>query len=299
MKVRKLNLDFDDKLHPIEITTRQNLLSEIFEGKWVTRYKGRGMEFSEYRNYIYGDDANNIDWKASLRSNNLLVRQFEQDRGVNALFVFDVSDNMLFSSRNDGKMKVEYAAELIVGMARPILNSGNAVGLMMFNNNIVKKVDPNIGLAVEHQIKNLLANPENYGGEFNFGKMMKVLLNLKQRRLVIIIISDFIGLKKGWHKYIEILNEKYDIIGIMIKDHRDRYLPERGQVVVQDPSTDKRIYVDAAKYGKLYHETILKEEINIARLFRVMKCDLLRLETTEDAFSKLVKFFRKRIVVNS
>jgi len=299
MKVSKLNLDFDDKLRPIEITTRQNLLSEIFEGKWVTRYKGQGMEFSEYRNYIYGDDANNIDWKASLRSNNLLVRQFEQDRGVNALFVFDVSDNMLFSSRNDGKMKVEYAAELIVGMARPILNSGNAVGLMMFNNNIVKKVDPNIGLAVEHQIKNLLANPENYGGEFNFGKMMKVLLNLKQRRLVIIIISDFIGLKKGWHKYIEILNEKYDIIGIMVKDHRDRYLPERGQVVVQDPSTDKRIYVDAAKYGKLYHETILKEEINIARLFKVMKCDLLRLETTEDAFSKLVKFFRKRIVVNS
>jgi len=299
MKVSKLNLDFDDKLRPIEITTRQNLLSEIFEGKWVTRYKGQGMEFSEYRNYIYGDDANNIDWRASLRSNNLLVRQFEQDRGVNALFVFDVSDNMLFSSRNDGKMKVEYAAELIVGMARPILNSGNAVGLMMFNNNIVKKVDPNIGLAVEHQIKNLLANPENYGGEFNFGKMMKVLLNLKQRRLVIIIISDFIGLKKGWHKYIEILNEKYDIIGIMVKDHRDRYLPERGQVVVQDPSTDKRIYVDAAKYGKLYHETILKEEINIARLFKVMKCDLLRLETTEDAFSKLVKFFRKRIVVNS
>ncbi len=299
MKVKTLNLDFNNKMQPIELSTRQNLLSEIFEGKWVARYKGRGMEFSEYRNYVYGDDANNIDWRASLRSNNLLVRQFEQDRSVNALFVLDVSDNMLFSSRQDGKMKVEYAAELVMAMSRPILNTGNAAGLIMFNNTIVTKLDPNIGLAVEHRMKSLLTNPENYGGKFNFNKMMKVLLNLKESKLVIIIITDFIGLKKGWAKYIEILNEKYDIIGIMVKDHRDRYLPPRGQVVVQNPSSNKRIFVDSSKYGKLYHQTILDEERNISRLFKAMKCDMLRLETTEDAFSKLVKFFRKRIVVNS
>ncbi len=299
MNVKKLNLEFDNKMQPIELTTRQNLLSEIFEGKWVARYKGQGMEFSEYRNYVYGDDANNIDWRASLRTNQLLVRQFEQDRSVNALFVLDVSDNMLFSSRSDGKMKVEYAAELVMSMARPILNTGNAAGLIMFNNKIVTKLDPNIGLAVEHRMKSLLTNPENYGGEFSFNKMMKVLLNLKESKLVIILVTDFIGLKKGWAKYIEILNEKYDIIGIMVKDHSDRYLPARGQVVVQDPSSNKRIYVDAAGYGKLYHKSILDEERNISRLFHAMRCDLLRLETTEDAFSKLVKFFRKRIVINS
>ncbi len=301
MHPKKLNIQFDDQYLDIELVTKQKLLSEVLEGKWSSHYKGRGMEFSEFRPYVYGDDASTIDWKASLRAGTTLVKVFEQTKNVTALIVFDVSDSMLFSSRKDGKMKAEYSAELISALIRPILRNGDAVGLLMFNEKVVAKVEPNIGALVEKQIKDKLLNPDNYGGHFDFNQAMKyVLSTVKTLKVVIILISDFIGLNEGWYKYIQILSQKYDLIGIMVKDLRDRFLPDvNSQIVFQDPSTNERIYVDVKKYAKLYHQEVLNQEREIEKWFSTSSADFLRLDTREDYYTKLVEFFNKRAILKT
>jgi uncharacterized protein (DUF58 family) len=292
MKPKYLNFEFDNKYKSLEVQTKQDLLAKVLEGRWVSRFKGRGMEFSEFRSYVYGDDASAIDWKASLKSNSTLVRVFEEEKNPKVVFIFDVSDSMLFSSRHDGKMKVEFAAELIVKMANSILKTGVAVGLAMFSDTVVAKVKPNIGVAMEHEIKELLRNVDNYGGNFDFSKAMKYVLSFSSlERYVFILVSDFIGLEKNWEKYIEILNQKFDLIGLMIRDHRDRYLPTTGgQIVLQHSSSNEKLYVDAKQYSELYHEKVLKTESDIEKMFKAAKADLLKIETTEDGFSKVVNF---------
>lgn len=297
MQPIKLEFDFDDESKKAEMAVRQNVLSRILEGQWTARYKGQGMEFSEYRIYVYGDDATTIDWKASLKSGNTLVKEFEEDRSAEAMFLFDVGDSMLFSTRKDGKMKVEYAAELVLFTTKAILRSGHAAGLMMFGDNLKTKINPNIGLAIEKEFKSKFHDKSLYGGKFNFTKAMQILLSLKNQRLVIIIVSDFIGMPEGWYRYIEILNQKYEIIGVMIRDHRDRYLPHEGQIVLKDPSTEETIYVDAVTYAHKYHEQVLKEEKFIEKKFKVSKAGLLKLETGQDAYAGIVKFFRQKKVI--
>ena len=298
MKPKILKFDFNNENKSSVMSVRQNVLSKILEGQWTTSYKGQGMEFSEYRAYVYGDDATTIDWKASLKSGETLAKEFEQERSAEAVFLFDVGDSMLFSSRKDGKMKVEYAGDLILSTAKAILTSGHAVGMIMFGDKLHAKIKPNIGLSVANSFKSTLEEVENYGGKFNFQKAMSLLLNTQYQRLVVIIVSDFINLPKTWYKYIEILNQKYEVIGIMIRDHRDRFLPHGGQIVLQHPSGQEVIYVDAAEYTKKFHEQIMEDEEFIKKKFKVAQAELLRLETTQNGFVKLVKFFNKRIVVN-
>ncbi len=298
MKPKKLNLNFDIKTRPFDIITREELLSEILEGKWSSLYKGKGLEFSGFRAYVYGDDASFIDWKATRRASKTLVRVYTRDRSARVLLVLDVGDSMLFSSRKDGKMKVEYSAELAYRMAKSILKSGDAVGLLMMSDKIKKKFEPNIGPAVIHKIKSELLKPENYGGKFNFLQAMKLLTSAAGEKVVIILLSDFIGLEDNWERYIQILNQKYDFIGVMIKDHRDRYLPlNGGQIVLQDPSSNEKIYVDANQYAKRYHDAVLQEEESIMKKFKAAKAGLLKLETTDDGFLKLVQFFNKRVTL--
>jgi len=300
MKPKQLNLNFDIKGRPFDVMTREQLLSEVLEGRWSSLYKGKGLEFSGFRAYVYGDDASFIDWKATRRAGKTLVRVYTQDRSARVFLVLDVGDSMLFSSRKDGKMKVEYAAELVYKMANSILKSGDAVGLLMLSDKIVARLEPNIGPAVIHKIKNELLKPKNYGGKFDFLQAMKLLISAAGEKVVIILLSDFIGLNHNWEKYVQILNQKYDFIGVMIKDHRDRYLPATGgQIILQDPSSNEKIFIDSSQYSKLYHQEVLKEEEMIMKKFKAAKASLLRLETTDDGFLKIIQFFNKRVVLQS
>jgi len=297
MKPIKLHLDLDTK-DKSDLYVRQNILSRILEGQWTSKYKGQGMEFSEYRKYVYGDDATRIDWKASLKSGSTLIKEFEEDKSADALFIFDVGDSMLFSTRKDGKMKVEYAAELIYFTSTSILKSGHAVGLYMVGEKIHVKLDPQQGISINRRFKNQFLNINNYGGKFDFTEIMKRLLGLRNQKLVVIIVSDFLNLPEKWQHYIKILGQRYEVIGIMIRDHRDRYLPYEGQIVLQDPSSNESIYIDAAEYTKQYHEHVLKQEAEIESGFKSARSDLLKLETTQNPYEGIVKFFKRILVVN-
>ncbi len=293
MAIRKLDADLLPRIRRADIYAKQSVLSEIIEGNWTTSFKGHGIEFSGYRAYQYGDDASLIDWKASLRSKSLLVKEYEEEKSVNVFFLMDVSNSMLFTSQK--KLKAEIAAEIVSSLSYAILRSGDGVGLSMMNDHLVTRLPINMGRKMHAFIVKDLSNVNNYGGNFDFRNVMKYLFTFLKQRAVIIIISDFIGLADDWYKYLRIASQKYQIIGIMIRDPRDRELPAgAGQYVLEDPYTNDKLYIDVDQYAAAYRKYVLEEEAMIEKHFRATRSDFLKVTTDKDFYNELVRFFKRR-----
>ncbi|HIH31771.1 TPA: DUF58 domain-containing protein [Candidatus Woesearchaeota archaeon] len=297
MAIERLDADLLPKIRKLDVYARQSALSDVIEGNWTTTFKGHGMEFSGYRSYQYGDDASLIDWKASLRSKSLLIKEFEEEKTVNVYFMLDVSNSMLFGSTK--KFKAEYAAEIVSSLAFAILRSGDSVGLSLFNEKLVTRLPLNVGKKMHYMIVKDLSNVNNYGGNFNLGKSLNLLFSVIKGRSVVIIVSDFLGLDEKWFKYLRIASQKYEVIGIMIRDPRDRELPaESGQYLLEDPYTGETLYVDVKQYAKAYKEFVEKEEKEIEKHFKATRSDLLKLTTNMDFAKEVIKFFRRRALTH-
>ena len=293
MPLQRFDAELLPKIRKLDVYARQSALSEFIEGNWTTTFKGHGMEFSGYRAYNYGDDASMIDWKASLRSKSLLVKEYEQEKSVNVYFLLDVSDSMLFASTR--KLKAEYAAELVSSLSYAILRTGDAVGLSLFNEKPITRLNLNVGRKMHHFIVNDLSNPKNYGGKFNFENTMKAFMTMFKSPSVLVIVSDFIGLGPEWYKSIRMAAHRFEIIGIMIRDPRDRELPKNaGQYFLEDPYTGEKLYIDTSKYADAYKKYVEKEEADIEKQFKATNSDLLKITTDKDFNIEVIKFFRRR-----
>lgn len=294
--VKELDLDLISSLKRLEVTAKRKVLSRVLEGSWTTMLKGRGMEFAGFRKYSFGDDASSIDWGASLRSKEILVREFEEYKNVTVFIVFDVSDSMLFSSTD--KTKAEHAAELIFNLAAAILDNGDTVGFAMFNDDVVAKVQPGIGKNVLYRMANELQKPQNYGGKFNLKAAIGLVEGFLKQRALIILVSDFIGLEKNWERYINMLGQKHDLIGINLRDPRDRELPKLpAQILVEDPFTKERLYIDAKQYRELYGVATAKQEKYLRTVFEKAHAGYLFLVAGEDPFPPLLTYFRRKSVM--
>ena len=293
MGLRELKVDLTPGLQKLDIYSRKDILSRTMEGEWSTVFKGRGIEFAGFRDYAYGDDASLIDWKASLRSKKTLIREFEEFKNFTVFILFDVSDKMLFSSHD--KLKCEYAAELIFVLADAINKSGDSVGLGMFNDDLINTVLPNIGAGVINNIKISLLKKEFYGGKFDFKKALLLTRSMLNTKAVIIIVSDFLGMEKGWEKYIQMLSNEYELIAFMVRDPRDRKLPETGgQFLLKDPISGKNIYIDVNQYRKEFEKSVNEQEKRVEETFKKNKGDFLRIVTDEDYLPKIISFFQRR-----
>jgi uncharacterized protein (DUF58 family) len=293
MAIKKLNAELVPKIRKMEVFARQSALSQFIEGNWTTTVKGQGIEFSGYRSYTYGDDASMIDWKASLRSKSLLVKQYEQEKSVNVYFLLDVSNSMLFTSTR--KLKVEHGAELVSSLAYAILKSGDGVGMSMFTDKLVTRLQVNTGRKMHRMVVNDLSNLNNYGGKFNFDSTARIIMSILKTNAILIIISDFIGLSDNWQKSLRMLNTKFQVIGLMLRDPRDRELPkEAGQYFLEDPYTGEKLYIDTATYATAYKKYVEKEEIEIAKHFKAANADFMRIVTDKDYSIELIKFFKRR-----
>lgn len=293
MAIRKLDAELLPKIRKLDVYAKQSMLSDIIEGSWTTNFKGHGIEFSGYRSYQFGDDASIIDWKASLRGKSILVKEYVEEKSVNVYFILDVSNSMLFTSTK--KLKVEVGAELVSSMAYAVLRSGDAVGMSMVTDKLVTKTPISSGRKMHYYIVNDLLNLNNYGGNYDFNAIMKRLFTYLKSRAVVVIVSDFIGLSDDWYRYLRIASQKYQIIGIMIRDPRDRELPKTGgQFLIEDPYSGEKLYIDAKTYAKAYQKFVEEEELKIEKHFKASKSDLLRISTTEDIYPALSKFFKKR-----
>ncbi|RJQ18178.1 DUF58 domain-containing protein [Candidatus Woesearchaeota archaeon] len=293
MQIKELDFELLEKIRKLDVVARKSTLSRTLEGNWTTIFKGRGMEFAGYRAYNYGDDASMIDWKASLRAKQILIKEYEEEKNLNVFFLIDVSNSMLFTSTD--KLKCEYVIELVASLTTAILRSGDAVGLGMFTDKLVCRVDPNIGRSMQYRVIRQLINKQHYGGDFSFKKAIMFLLSFLKKKALIVIISDFIGLEENWYKYLDVASQRWEVIGIMVRDPRDRELPKNaGQYVLEDPYSNEKLYVDVNKYGELYKNYVQKEEAEIQDRFIKTRSGFLSLQTDQDFFLPIMGFFKRR-----
>ncbi|HEY9702350.1 MAG TPA: DUF58 domain-containing protein, partial [Allocoleopsis sp.] len=216
-----------------------------------------------------------------------------QEKSVNVYILMDVSNSMLFTSTK--KLKAEYSAELVSSLSYAILRSGDGVGLSLFNDKIITRQPINIGSKMHRIITTDLSNPNFYGGKFDFDNVARMTMSLINTSAVLIIVSDFIGLSPNWNNSLKMLSTKFEVIGIMIRDPRDRELPkDAGQFFLEDPFTGEKLYVDAEQYADAYKKYVEKEEQEIAKNFKSTNSDFIRITTNSDYYVELSKFFRRR-----
>lgn len=293
MTIKELKLDLLGKIKKPEFQVRRKMLSKVLEGELASSTKGRGMEFTGFRNYVYGDDASQIDWPASLRAKTTLIREYEVYKSFNLYILFDVSDSMLFSSTN--QLKCEYAAEVVFSIIFAIISSGSKIGMSMFTDKLITRNVPETGTKNYYRMLQDLTNPENYGGPFSFKKALLETKALLTEKSLIIIISDFIGLEEGWHRYVRMLSVNFDLLAIMVRDPRDREMPvDAGQFLIEDPYTGEKLQIDTKDYAKIYKERVKKEEEDIAKSFRAAKAGFISVSTKEDFLEPLLKYMSIR-----
>jgi len=288
----ELKLNLRPLIKKLEIAARYNTTGEI-TGEYRALFKGKGLDFEGYRTYNPTDDASFIDWKASLRSNDLLVKIMQEERFLKVYLLFDVGNSMLFSSID--KLKCEYAAELIASLAFVILHAGDSVGLVMFTDTIVRNIPVNVGQKQYYMILNALSNPLLYGGKVHFSNILRSLMNQIKREMSVIIISDFIGLDPEFEGLLKLFASKCEISGIMIRDPVDNIFPaERKQVLVQDPFSDRAFVVDPMVVKAEYDKRAQEQLSYLRGLFMKINSGFLNLNTSQEFVTPVTKFFQER-----
>ncbi|MBL7148218.1 MAG: DUF58 domain-containing protein [Nanoarchaeota archaeon] len=289
---KRLNVDLIPAIRRFEIISK-GLTAGKPGGDYKSIFKGKGLEFDGYRVYNPDDDADLIDWKATIRSDKILVKTYVEERDVNVFFLVDVSNSMIFGSTP--KLKNEYAAEVIASLSYAILEAGDSVGLSLFTDKIVSKVHLGKGRTQFYALTRSLLNPEYYGGNFDFNSACKFLLNYLKQDSVVIVISDFVGLGGDWIRRLEMISKKFDVIGIMIRDPRDRTLPtDTNQIVIEDPYSNKSLTIEPGLIKDVYEDYIKKQEKDITNEFLRVGSDFMSLSTDKSFVSPIMGLFRKR-----
>ncbi|MBN2368509.1 DUF58 domain-containing protein [Candidatus Woesearchaeota archaeon] len=293
MPLREFKAKLVPEIKELNVYVKKNLLSAAMTGELMSSLKGRGVEFEDYRDYTNTDDAARIDWRASKRSQRLLVREYKLEINFSIFFLVDVSESMLFSSTS--KLKCEYAAEVVTSLFYGILQIGNSIGFGLFNTSLFKIAQPLMGKKQFYYFTREISNPGNYGGEKNLAKAMQQVISILDRKSLIIIVSDFLTEDDTWIDFLKIMAQKHQALGIMIRDPRDLVIPEdAGQIVLEDPYSKESIYVDAKQYSKIYEEHNLKKLKSIRSVFQHNAADLLELTTDKHYLNPTLEFFKKK-----
>ena len=293
--MKKLKLDIKNLANRLDITTKGMFKSNL-AGNYQTAFRGQGLEFYGFRKYSQADDASRIDWKASSRANDLLVREYTEERSLNVFFLVDASSTMLFGSRD--KIKAQYAAELVASMSFAIIHSSDSVGLGMFNKNLVKNFLPASGEKQYYNILNNLVDLNLYGNGFDIEKPLKYYTGVLPRGSLFFIVSDFIGLKgEEWIKALRVACRKLDVMGIMIRDVRDRLLPsEYSEIVLESPEDDRKKVINPAAIKHAYESYVKREEERIAEVFSQCGGEFMLLTTDADFVNAIIKTFKRRML---
>lgn len=289
--MEKLKLNLKPLMKELEVYTKKGFFAG-FAGEYISAFKGRGLEFTGFKDYDQSEDATKIDWKASLRAQKLLARELVEERNLEVLFLFDVSSSMSFASVD--KLKNEYAAELIATLSFAIINASDAVGLVMFTDKIVKFLPPRLGNRQYYLITQALSNPKLYDGKFDLIKVLNFIGGVLRRRSIVVLVSDFIGLKGDWRRALGMVGTKYELIGIMIRDPGDNFMPDVGQVVISDPFSEKEVVINTSKVRNEYNAFTKRQISEVEEIFKKVGADFVHLTTDKPFMKPVIDLFRRR-----
>jgi len=280
------------KVRKIEIRTK-GMVNNIFGGEYQSAFKGRGMEFSEVREYNYGDDIRQIDWNVTARTGDPFIKQFEEEREQTLMLCVDISQSGVFGSNNQSKM--ELSIEICAVLAFSAIKNGDKVGLVLFTDQIEKVIPPKKGrLHVLRLIRELLTTePEGTGT--NISDALSYVNRLLNRRAIIILASDFQD--DNYDRQMKITNRKHDLVNIFINDKLEDELPKLGLVPLKDAETGDEVLVDTSspKVRQAYQKKRLVHKQKLRDHFLRMKIDTIELETNASYIKPLMSFFRRRV----
>ncbi len=279
------------KVKQVEIRTR-GLVNDLFGGEYHSVFKGRGMAFSEVREYQPGDDIRLIDWNVTARNGSPFIKIFEEERELTVYLLVDISKSGEFGSQN--QLKQEFAAEIASVLGFSAIKNNDKVGLILFSNDIEKYVVPKKGKShVLRVIRELLYNEPN-GNKTSIKNALDYLLKVAKRKSVIFLISDFID--DDYWASLKIVNRKHDLIGIRLFDPAEKLLPDIGVIKVRDPESGSSFWIDTSNRAEMEK---LKTQINsdfdaFNKQAKKIGFDIISVSTNGDFVDPLISLFRKR-----
>lgn len=289
---KELNIDLTASISRLNIITNR-LVNTNFVGSYRSVFRGRGLEFADYRPYTPNDDASMIDWKASVKSQELFVKEFIEERNLSVFFLIDVSSTMIYASID--KLKIEYAAELIATLSFAVMHAGDSVGFALFNDKVIRYNLPSLGAKSHFTLIKTLVDTTYYGGNYDLSEALKFTLTSLKEDSIVIIVSDFIGLKNEWENKLKMLAKKFDVIGIMIRDPRDKTLPDyNGKVILGDMYSDRQIIADVDSIRSQYSEYVESKEKEISKIFSDAGGDFVSLITDRPFVAPITDLFLRR-----
>ena len=280
------------KVRKIEIKTR-GLSSNIFAGQYHSAFKGRGMAFSEVREYQFGDDVRDIDWNVTARFHHPYVKVFEEERELTVMLLIDVSGSLDFGTQK--QMKRDMVTEIAATIAFSAIQNNDKIGVVFFSDKIEKYIPPKKGRKhILYIIREMLDfHPESKRTDVK--QAVEFLSSVQKRRTTAFILSDFY-VRNDFQQSLQIANRKHDVVAIQVYDQRARELPDVGLMKVVDAETGFEQYVDTSskRLRDAYHKYWQSRQSQLLETFNKSNVDNVSIATNEDFVKALLMLFKQR-----
>jgi len=277
---KALSAELLQRIKAIQVKTNY-LVNDIMAGEYISAFKGRGMEFSEVREYQPGDDVRLIDWNVTARMNQPFIKEFKEERELTLMLLVDVSSSGEFGSA--GKLKNEVAAEIASILAFAAIKNNDKIGLIVFSDKIEHTIPPKKGKAHIWNIIRTILNFEPEGKGTNLSLPLEYLLNIQKRKATAFLISDFQD--EGYEKKLKLAKQKHDLIAISISDPREETLPDVGLIQLQDTESGETL-----QYAKLFQ----KKRAERKTYFHSIGIDTIEIHTDRSLTEPIIRYFKMR-----
>lgn len=279
------------KVRTIEIKAR-GLTRQIFAGEYHSAFKGRGISFSEVREYQYGDDIRSIDWNVTARFNHPYVKVFEEERELTVMLLVDVSGSGNFGTR--GSYKREQITEMAALLAFSAINNNDKIGVIFFSDRVEKFISPQKGRKHILRIIRELLDFKPLSTSTDLNEPLRYLTNALKKRCTAFIISDFMS--PDFDRSLQIASNKHDVVGLRIIDMMEKEIPDIGLLYLTDPETGMNIWVDTSlkSVRQQFSNSWMAESEKLNEVFTRCGVDNVTVFTGEDYVRPLINLFKKR-----
>ena len=279
------------KVRKIEIKTRR-LSDHIFSGEYHTSFKGRGMTFSEVRQYQYGDDVRAIDWNVTARYNEPFVKVFEEERELTMMLMVDISGSESFGTKN--QLKRDMVTEIAATLAFSATQNNDKIGLLLFSDQIELFIPPKKGKSHVLRIIRELIEFESKSKKTDLSQALKYLSSVLKKKAIVFLISDF--MVKDYEQTLKIASKRHDVTGIRVFDQREESIPNIGVVNMLDAETGETLLVDTTSYKvRMDYEKYYRENVNYFKdIFSKCGAGTISSRVDESYVTKLLGYFKAR-----